>query len=230
MNYENGKYVKYCFASKTNNILIDAIHAHPPRSEYMAKEIVEAVTGIIGCNCIIATVSRVDADLNRHRNKKNGKAVDEYRAVIKSMLEQAELVDANGKLKQPFLHVGVHGMMDRPDNHLEIGTVFGESCSREIEKTMHDLANKWADSMEEKIERPKILLNEQWFGDPSIAAHRIGDQISNYPGYGDNYNMVQIEIANYLRIDYFQDSVNLLCAMFQEFISLHSTKQLNINP
>jgi hypothetical protein len=227
MEYTQGKYLKYRRGKNIATSLIDAIHAKPPMGELMVGEIADLVSERTGCHCIIGLVSRTRADLNRERSMSNRAAIDEYRATIRDLLGGSGLLGRDHELIRPFLHLGLHGMADRPDNHLEIGTVFGRSCSATVERLVHEICLRWSRDLKISDPQPIVRINEMWYGDPSIASHRTGHKASGYRGYGDNYNMIQIEIARFLRIEYTGETVELLCRLIRSFNEVIDSNNLH---
>jgi len=206
-DFTDKKFIKFHLGDKKIRSHLDAVHAYPPQADEFTREIVEGVIDKINCSGIIAIVSRTRADLNRPRDNQNKDAIDEYRATLKFMLEHIGILDENGKLVKPYLHLAIHGMKDEWNQDVEIGTLRRQSCAAEVREW---LVKEFA----KHIERYKV--DNQFPGDPSKLVHRYGDQTSdlNYLGYGANFNIVQIEISRTLRekrqkllVDIFSDLV-----------------------
>ena len=186
------KYIKFYLGSKDIRSHIDAIHAALPCSDKFTDDIVEGVVNKINCSGIIAIVSRTIVDLNRPRNSNNEEGIDEYRQTIREILGHIGNLDGNGKLSRPYLHLALHGMKDKWNADIEIGTLHGKTCSPEVKK--------WFVSEIKKHFR-RVQIDGRFCGDPSKPAHRCGDKISDteYLGYGKNFNTIQIEISRTLR-------------------------------
>jgi len=201
-------------------VLVEALHAVAPRAEFHTDEIVDKVSAQAGCHCIISTVSRSVADLNRYLNSKNRPAVEEYRRTIHDLLRDAGILEGNDGLRWPFLHLSLHGMRDRPYMDIELGTVFGDSCSDGILRWMLGFVNRWAKDLVNCRRRPIVVDNQELFGEPVIATHRTGDENSSYRGYGRHFNTVQIELAHWLRTGHRDELVLLFTQLANEFPSL----------
>ena len=132
VNFTEKKFIKFYLGSKEIRSHIDAVHACPPKAHEFTGDIVERVVNKINCSGIVAIRSRKDADLNRPRNNNNKKAIDEYRQTIKQILEHIDYLDENGRLLKPFLHLAIHGMRDKWKEDIEIGTLYGRTCSLEV--------------------------------------------------------------------------------------------------
>lgn len=186
------KYIKFYLGSKDIRSHIDAIHAALPCSDKFTDDIVEGVANKINCSGIIAIVSRTIVDLNRPRNSNNKEGIDEYRQTIREILGHIGNLDGNGKLSRPYLHLAFHGMKDKWNVDIEIGTLYGKTCSPEVKK--------WFVSEIKKHFR-RVQIDGRFCGDPSKPAHRCGDKIGDteYLGYGKNFNTIQIEISRTLR-------------------------------
>jgi len=101
-------------------------------------------------------------------------------------------LDGNGKLSKPYLHLALHGMRDKWNLDIEIGTLHGKTCSPEVKE--------WFVGEIKKHFR-RVQIDGRFCGDPSKSVHRCGDKISDteYLGYGKNFNTIQIEISRTLR-------------------------------
>lgn len=207
VNFERGEYIKYYVGSNKIRSHIDAVHAVPPKAELFTGEIVERVITSINCNGIISTVSRTIADLNRLPNQQNEEAIKEYRSVIKDMLNRFHILDKNGKLTKPYLHLAIHGIKDTVHGPkvIEIGTLIGKTCSPEVKKWFADklVGNGF-----------ELQIDTKMSGDISKKVHRWGDKVNDYLGYGENFNTFQIEISRTLRekhrnelIDIFSETI-----------------------
>ena len=210
MNFIEKKFVKYYLGSKDIRTHIDAVHACPPNSDKFTGEIVEGMIDKINCSGIIATKSRTIVDLNRQRNESNKEAIDEYRITIRDILKHVGILNENEKLLKPYLHLAVHGMKDRINKDIEIGTSFGKSCSPKVKK--------WFEKETKKHFR-RVQIDGRFCGDPSKSVHRCGDKISDpeYLGYGKNYNTIQIEISRTLREKHQEDIINIFCNIIKKF-------------
>jgi hypothetical protein len=210
-------YVKYRLADQNPYVLLDALHAVGPRAEFHTDDIVDQVSAQTGCHCIIATVSRTEADLNRELDTKNRGAVREYRQTIRRLLCAGGLIDGDNLVTARLLHLSFHGMQDRHHKDIELGSVFGESCSEDLFKWLSTRVRQWALDIKDARRIPIIVENQELFGEPVIARHRIGDWTTHYPGYGPNFNTVQIELAHWLRTEHLDSLIELFASIAQEF-------------
>lgn len=131
-NFTEKKFIKFYLGNKEIRLHIDAVHACPPKADELTGDIVEGVVNKINCSGIIAIVSRIIVDLNRPRNRNNKESIDEYRQTIREILIHTDNLDENVKLTRPYLHLAIHGMKDKWDNDIEIGTLYGKTCSPEV--------------------------------------------------------------------------------------------------
>jgi len=207
VNFVNKKFIKFYMGSKNIRSHIDAVHACPPKADESTGDIVEGVVNKINCSGIIAIVSRTIVDLNRPRNINNKEGIDECRQTIREILEHIGNLDGNRKSSKPYLHLALHGMKDKWNIDIEIGTLHGKTCSPEVKE--------WFVS-EIKKHFGRVQIDGRFPGDFSKPVHRCGDQTSdpNYLGYGNNFNTFQIEINRALReekqkylIDTFSDII-----------------------
>jgi DNA-directed RNA polymerase subunit F len=206
-NFVKKKYIKYFLGDKNIRSHIDAIHACPPKADEFTGEIVEAVVKKINCSGIISIVPRTEADLNRPQSNNNKEAIDEYRQTIKEILDQVNILSENGEASRPYLHLAIHGMRNR-QNDIAIGTRHGSTCSKEI--------RIWF-IKEIKKHVKKLDVDKRFPGDPSKKFHRLGDQNSNYIGYGRNFNTFQIEISRTLREKHRAELVDMFCDFIESF-------------
>lgn len=208
-------FLRFRRGRRRPNVLIEALHAVPPRAEVFTDRIVGLVSQTVDCHCIIATVSRQVADLNRFPNSRNQSAVKEYRETIRELLHHSGALDETGQVRFPFLHLSLHGMRDRSYMDIELGTVFGDSCSADVLQWLLSETRRWAGRLENDRREPIVVDNQELYGEPVIATHRLGDTASGYAGYGDNFNSVQIEIARRLRDSHSKE----LAEFFSELIA-----------
>lgn len=220
MSFTQGRFLKYRRGGRTPNVLIEALHAAFPRGEVHTGEIAERISTAVDCHCIVATVSRQAADLNRHPNARNGEAVSEYRQTVGGLLRQSRLLDGDDKVRVPFLSLSLHGMADRWPLDIELGTVFGGSCDDNVLQWLLSQVQKWVTALPGARRIPVVAANRQWYGDPVIATHRIGDQTAGYAGYGDRFNCVQVETARWLRDAHRDAIVDFFSTIAVEFARL----------
>ncbi len=214
LSFKYLNYLKFYIGDQDIRCHIDAVHAKPPRSDLYTEEIVFNTIKETRCSGIISMVSRVDADLNRNRNIKNIEAVDEYREVLKKFLSNKKIIGKNGFINEPYLHLTVHGMTDRPGFDVEIGTFKGASCSRGFRTWFINSFKKYLDSY-----IPGVNMKHDYllWGYPSLVQHRLGDPFSNYPGYGNNFNTVQLEFSKRLREERRNEIIKILRDIIFEF-------------
>jgi N-formylglutamate amidohydrolase len=194
---EQGKFLKWHGGDKGCRLLVDAVHAAAPAADAFTGVIAENASRILGAHCIVATVSRTKADLNRPRDHSNAAAIDEYRATIRRLLGDAGLL-SNGELERPILHVAVHGMADSHDYDIELGTRNGATCSGDVRDLVQRTLEDWAQCLGGR-RRAKVVIDQHFVGDASKGVHRYGDELSGCAGYGVNFNTIQIEFAHWLR-------------------------------
>lgn len=211
------KFLKFRLGRGKPNVLIEALHSVPPQAEVFTDRIVGLVSEAADCHCIIATVSREVADLNRSPDSTNLAAVAEYRETIYELLQHSEALDDDGHVRSPFLHLSLHGMRDRSHMDIELGTVFGNSCSEDLLRWLLSDIRRWARCLRNGRLVPIIVDNQELFGEPVIASHRNGDQASGYAGYGHHFNSVQIEIARWLRDSHSDELVEFFAGLIKSF-------------
>jgi len=210
MNFIQKKFIKVHLGDKKIRSHIDAVHAQPPKADKFTDDIVAGVVNRINCSGIIATVSRTKIDLNRPRNEHNRDAIDEYRQTIKDILAHISILEENNTLSRHYLHLAIHGMRDNEDNGIEIGTLYGKSCSPEIKDWLIEEIGK-------NIKR--LQIDRRFPGDSSKSVHRCGDEVSDpkYFGYGVNFNTLQIEISRTLREKHQGELIEIFCRLIEDF-------------
>ncbi len=206
-----GKYIKYTVGSPEISCHVDAVHAQPPKSDMKTGEIAEKVAERTGAGVIIATVSREEMDLNRPPNPQNQPAIDEYRAAIQRILESKNLLDKDsGSLTREYLHIALHGMKDDWGTNFEVGTLHGRSCKPSV-------LDWFIDQLKTAFSSAKIGVNGFFQGNGSKSYHRYGDPHSAYPGYGERFNTIQLEICHEYRTDHQEKIVDFLCETVTSF-------------
>ena len=209
-NFTEKKFIKFHLGSKKIHSHIDAVHAHPPNADELTGDIVERVVNRINCSGIIAIVSRMTSDLNRPRNSNNKKAIDEYRQTIREILEHIDNLDESGKLSRPYLHLAIHGMRDKWNEDIEIGTLHGKTCLPEVKDWFVNEIKKHIKNLQ---------IDRRFSGDPSKSVHRCGGQTSdlNYLRYGTNFNTFQMEISRTLREKHQKELISIFSDIIIRF-------------
>lgn len=195
---------------------IDALHATPPKADVCTDAIVETLMENTGCAGIISTVSRTVADLNRRPNEKNKEAIQEYRECIKEIIHFLNILDTKkNKITAPYLHLSFHGMKD--DHYgpygMEVGTVYGKSCSKEVKEWF---IKRLIKKTKELIPHVELAFDEKFIGDESIVYHRCGDGQS-YAGYGDHFHTFQIELSRTLRSKHLEKIIVIFSDIIADF-------------
>jgi len=210
VNFTEKKFIKFYLGSKKIRSYIDAVHACPPKADEFTGGIVKGVVNEINCSGIIALVSRAIADLNRPRNSNNKEVIDEYRQTIRDILEHMGNLDGKGKLSRPHLNLAIHGMRDKWNEDIEIGTLHGKTCSPEVTKWLVNEIQKHG---------KRAQTDGRFPGDSSKSVHRFGDQTSdlNYLGYGNNFNTFQLEISRMLRENHQKELINIFSDIIIHF-------------
>lgn len=217
MKFSRRNCVEYVMASRSPRVLVDAVHAANPGGDSFTGRIAMRVAEHTGCHCIIGVISRRLADLNRPPNNANMAAIKEYRSVIHEMLQESHLLSATGRLDRPFLHLAIHGMKDRTDRDVELGTLHGASCDREVIDWIESRFRIWLRSFPDKSHSLIVSRNGVFCGDRSKAFHRVGDPATGYQRYGDCFNTVQVEFAHWLRRNQQNSVVQILGDIVREF-------------
>ncbi|KKN35174.1 hypothetical protein LCGC14_0786260 [marine sediment metagenome] len=208
--FKQMKFIKVFLGSKNIRTHIDAVHAHPPNNDKFTCEIAEKISEDVNCSCIIATISRNECDLNRERTKKNSKGIDEYRTVIQLIQKHINNLNSNGKSIRPYLHLAIHGMVDDYARDIEIGTLHNQTCSVNIEDWFLESIRNFYEN---------VTINSIFPGNSSKINHRKGCFIlgSNYPGFGSNFNTIQIEISRKIREFQREELISNLSSLIKEF-------------
>jgi hypothetical protein len=215
--YTELSYLKFAVGKRLPCVLVDAVHAAKPRSELYTGEIVEAVAARTRCHCIIATVSRDVADLNRPPDDENREGIEEYRSTIRSMLRGAGLLGHVGELSQPFLHLAIHGFEDRDDFDIDLGTRHGRCCTDVVRNWIHGAVCFWAETYKRECRELIVAVDRLFRGDQSKEFHSRGHPATGYPGYGPRFNTVQVEIAYWLREYHRGSLISMLATLARAF-------------
>ncbi len=207
-------YVAYKVGSSNVFANVEAIHAKSPNADLHTGSIVEETTRKSGASSIISLISRDLMDLNRPRGRFNYPAVDEYRSVINEILVQKNLIDPSSKLKQPFLHISLHGMQNDWKRDLEIGTGYGHYCSTSVK-------NWFVNKVSEVTENYGV--DDLFPGYTFRSVLRDGDlyTATDFIGFGPHYHAIQLEVSRAWRENYpeFLTSflLNLVVTFQEEF-------------
>ena len=218
VKYIPGAFLKFRYGIKCPIVLIDAVHAAKPMADMYTGKVVEAVAKKTGCHAIIATISREVANINRPPSPSEGNAaaVEEYRRTIRHLYESTGILNG-GNLYQPVLHLAIHGMKNRLDADIELGTCSGRSCSDEVLEWVKMEIEEWGQNTVSLSRKPTLVENRKLSGDKSKTFHRRGDHQGLYLGYGEMFNTVQIEFAYWLRKNHRKEIVSLLATIADKF-------------
>jgi len=223
--YIQQEFLKYNIGKGFISGHAEALHAAPPNADQFTDVIVENIIKRTGCAGIISTVSRVICDLNRVPNIQNNKGVEEYRRVIREVIEYLHIYDmSQKKIIKPYLHLSFHGMKDKHYGpaSIEIGTLCGRSCSPEIRRWFREKLIEKANGVLPNI---TIVFDKKFKGDASIAFHRQGDG-KNYAGYGPNFHSLQIELSYTLRKSHSVEAANVFADIMSDFQTEFVAKDL----
>lgn len=210
INFTERKFIKFYLGSKAICSHIDAVHA---KDEVFTGAIVKGIIKEINCSGIIATVFRTVADLNALPNNKNKGALYkeawcEYTQAIRKILEHRDILDGSGKLTKHYLHIAIHGMKDRKDKDIEIGTQCGKTCQSKVRawfvKNVTEKSKKTIGG-NIKIDEDKYFCGIT----TSIGFH--------HQKYGDNFNTFQVEISKTLRKKHLKELIDIFSTIIIEF-------------
>ena len=126
------------------------------------------------------------------------------------MYQHLNIIDTNGTLSKPYLHLAIHGMKDEYNNDIEIGTRCGVTCAENVREWL-------VEGLKESIN--SVAIDKNFIGDPSKSVHRLGDlkEAHNYPGYGVNFNTIQLEINLNLRRNHRGEIIKILSELILNF-------------
>jgi hypothetical protein len=180
------KYISYNLGNPTFSCHIDAVHAASPDADLYTGKIAQSVINSIDASGIIGIISRREMDINRPRSKENAPAIDEFRGVVRLILDSKKIIGENGLLLRNYLHLAIHGMNDDRKIDFAVGTRRGDSCSPEI-------LNWFVGALKQLSNN--VTVNTILQGDQSKSFHRHGDPDTGYTGYGEKFNTIQLEIS-----------------------------------
>ncbi len=212
------KFVKYHLGKGYICCHVEALHATPPAADLYTDVIVTKLIQKTGCAGIISTVSRKEIDLNRLPNEDNQDAITEYRASIKDIVTQLGIFEgATDQLNIPYLHLSFHGMKD--DHYgplaIEVGTLKGRSCSKEIKNWFEEELTK---NIQTFLPQATVVFDKKFIGNKSIHLHRVGDG-GEYKGYQENFHSFQIELSKTIRKKHRSNMVQIFSKIIQDFQS-----------
>lgn len=200
------QYVRYRRGIGSDRVLLEGPHVVAPHKEFWVDEIIRQASCRAGCHLLAATRSRAVADLDRPADFDSDgvdpgvqeRAVEEYRTTVAELIERTDLLDGGSGLTRPFLHLSVHGMKNREDADLVLGTGDGTACGPEVEEWLTERIGAWIESGVAGDAR--LARNERSSDSSALAHHRRGDGAA-YPGFGDRFHSARLEIAHWMRAD-----------------------------
>ena len=204
------EYIAFDHGKQDIFVNIEAIHAESPNADLYTGNIVQEVARQTGASLILSRISRDVMDLNRPRGRFNYPAVDEYRATIGDILTNQGLLDQTHKLKQPFLHLSLHGMQDEWKRDLEIGTGYGHYCAPAVKN--------WFVGQVAEVTK-SYGVDDLFPGYTFRSVLRDGDLYSatDFIGFGPNYHAIQLEVSRQWRADHPDFLTTFLVSTIQAF-------------
>lgn len=213
------EYIAYKYGNPKVFANVEAIHAESPNADLHTGNIVQEVAGQSGASLILSRISRDIMDLNRPRGRFNYPAVDEYRSAITTVLSKQGFLNAEHKLKLPYLHLSLHGMQDEWKRDLEIGTGYGHYCSAAVKAWFINKVAAVTDS---------YGVDDLFPGYTFRSVLRDGDLYSatDFIGFGSNYHSIQLEVSRHWREKHSDFLVaflaNAIIAFQETFVKHHS--------
>lgn len=201
------EFVRYRRGIGCRRVLLEGPHVVAPRKEFWIEEILQQASCRAGSHLLLAAQSREVADLDRAAGYRGAtiisdlqeRAVAEYRETITDLMETADLLEKDGELADPFLHLSVHGMKNREAADLALSTDEGTSCSPEVLHWMEDHLRSWST---ERIDGDEIrfAIDDRGGDSSSLAFLRQGNG-REHEGYGSNFHSLRLEFAHWVRSD-----------------------------
>ncbi|HLG25198.1 MAG TPA: hypothetical protein VI588_00170 [Candidatus Gracilibacteria bacterium] len=157
----------------------------------------------------------------------NLNAVKAQRDLTARVLEREDNLDSNGKAKNPYLAVYVHGKVDTRGHDFEIAAAAKIGDKGPIDPRV---AFWIAERLREKIgargmkningETPAVNVvasNGSYSGSPALTRLRSGDAVLGFKGFGDNFQALQLECGRYVRDNHANDISTMLDEVLAEF-------------
>lgn len=165
---------------------------------------------------LIADVNSLPADVESslrsegavYTKEDNLNAVKAQRDLTSHLLKEQNNLDENGKAKNPYLAVYLHGKVDTRGHDFEI------AARQENGKgPLNPLLAFWiAEKLKEKVaakglknlkgETPTVNVvtyKGAYSGSPALTRLRHGDGVFDFKGFGENFHALQLEIGAHLR-------------------------------
>jgi len=261
---EIGEYYDYADGSPEIKGHVDVVHGTPPSEKVQAwlkgHDITDYEAGVneIGQkvrNNMIFKKSRISADVNHLtsdvltsiRSERtvlseefNLHGVKSERALTRRMLKKAGSLDEDGKAKNPYLAIYLHGKADTRGNDFEIA-----AKQTNGKGPIHPLLAFWIqEKLSAKVKEKGIKngKNEDatvnvvtspgaYSGSPALTKMRYGDGLFDFKGFGENFQALQLEVSRHIR-DNYKDQMGailneLLAEFSQTFRSEGAMKQLD---
>ena len=200
--------VRYRVGESGLPVIVEALHAQPPRDDRYTGDIVAQGSEDNGLNAIICNVSRDLVDLNRPVGSNcPAEAREDYEKAI------TEILDRNGYNSGPFLLLSVHGCLNQPnaDNSFYLGTYHGRSCLPDVQEW---LLGYLKDEAGGRLGIPSGEI-EVAYDNPNYTGL---SNLTIFPDrYGADFNVVQLEISQTLRAEYRPQVIELLGSICEKF-------------
>lgn len=249
---EIGEYYDYSMGLSGIKGHVDVVHGTAPSEEIKAwckeHKVVDYEAGVneigrkVGNNMIFKK-SRIAADVNNLpantltsiRSEKtvlteeyNLHGVKSERLLTRDFLKNSGNLDEQGKAKNPYLAIYLHGKADSSGHDFEI-------AAKQIDGTgpIDPLLAFWIkESLMEKTKEKglKNANNEDvsvnvvtspgaYSGNLSLTKMRHGDGLFDFKGFGENFQALQLEVGRHVRNNYKDQLGEILNELLAEFSS-----------
>ena len=203
-------------------------------------------------NHILSKKSRLFTDVNKLTNEENDtghlitegqritkqyntNAIKAQRDTLKQVLQESDNLDKNGKCKNPYLAVYVHG---KADNKTSANLVIGAKqrngkgpidprlaywVKKELSMLLqsHNVRNK-----EGQIPSIDIVTYEgKYSGSPALTKLRHGDKMFDFQGFGENLQALQLECGRFLRDNHKHELSLIINELIEKFTETFKTTE-----
>ena len=199
-------------------VILWAPHSAGPRKEFYTGTIVREISQNLGISGVVATVSRVIADLNRSRNYSGTEcscpenfqraAVEELYSHFKNLFSELG-VYGDGEVQKETLLLGIHGIKDEYGYGVVIGTRHGKLCPSHLREKIRERLELSFRALGLNLREHPIVCEEMFPGHESL------ELIKEH--FGEKLQIVQIEISKTLRSRFTEELTTALLSLVLSF-------------
>jgi hypothetical protein len=193
-------------------VVLEAPYSNPPKEEKATDIVANEVAKRTGAACILERQSRQYACYTTLRSESDRYLLIQCHEILKEIFTSAKILDENGEVNRPVLHLIIRGIEDSHGVDVEISTRNGQSCSENLLKRAENILKAAVERNRRQWKTCIIGINSLFHGGSKyLELKRNGDE--RLSGFGQNYQALEIRISRGTRKTYLDEIIDGLCEL-----------------